>query len=47
MITWTAPKPSGSIEVTVTVIVSDIAGNMVSKNISLNVVSCSACTFGC
>jgi hypothetical protein len=47
MITWTAPNPSGSIDVTVTVIVSDIAGNMVSKNIILNVVNCSTCTFGC
>jgi len=47
MITWTAPNPSGSADVTVTVIVSDIAHNMVSKNINLNVVSCSPCTFGC
>jgi len=47
MITWTAPNPSGSIDVTITVIVSDIAGNMASKNISLNVVACSPCTFGC
>jgi hypothetical protein len=47
MITWTAPNPSGSINVTVTVIVSDIAGNMASKNVILNVVSCSPCTFGC
>jgi len=45
MISWTAPNTSG--KVTVTVIVSDIAGNMVSKNLVLNVVSCSACTFGC
>jgi len=45
MITWTAPNTSGY--VTVTVIVSDIAGNIVSKSIILNVVSCSACTFGC
>ena len=44
MVTWTAPKISG--EVTVTVTVSDIAGNMVSKNISLKVVACSSCTFG-
>jgi len=47
MITWTAPNPSGSIDVTVTVIVSDIAGNMMTKNIILNVVACSPCTFGC
>jgi hypothetical protein len=46
MISWTAPKPSGSIDVTVTVIVSDIADNMASKNIILTVVSCSTCTFG-
>jgi len=45
MITWTAPTTSGY--VTITVIVSDIAGNMSSKNISLQVVSCSPCTFGC
>jgi len=47
MITWTAPSPSDSVDVTVTVIVSDIAGNMFSKNIILSVVSCSQCTFGC
>jgi hypothetical protein len=47
MITWTAPNPSGSADVTVTVIVSDIADNMASKNIILNVVNCSPCTFGC
>ncbi len=46
MITWTAPNPSGSVDVTVTVIVSDIADNMASKNIILNVVGCSTCTFG-
>jgi len=45
MITWIAPNTV--VEVTVTVTVSDIAHNMVSKNISLNVVSCSKCTFGC
>ena len=44
MISWTAPDTSG--KVTVTVIVSDIAGNMAGKNIVLTVVSCSACTFG-
>ena len=43
MITWTAPNTSGKITVTVTV--SDIAGYMVSKSISLTVVSCSTCTF--
>jgi hypothetical protein len=44
LVTWTAPNTQG--KVTVTVIVSDIAGNMVSKNLILNVVSCSTCTFG-
>jgi hypothetical protein len=43
MITWTAPNTSG--EVTVTVTVSDIAGNMASESIVLQVVSCSPCTF--
>jgi hypothetical protein len=47
MITWTAPSPSDSVDVTVTVIVSDIAGNMMTKSIILNVVACSHCTFGC
>jgi hypothetical protein len=45
MITWTAPTTSG--DVTVTVIVSDITGNMASKSIYLQVVTCSPCTFGC
>jgi len=45
LITWTAPNTA--CDVTVTVIVSDIAGNMAGKNINLNVVSCSTCTFGC
>jgi hypothetical protein len=45
LITWTAPN--SSVEVTVTVVASDIAGNAFSKNIILSVVSCSACTFGC
>lgn len=47
MITWTAPNPSGSVDVTVTVTVSDIANNMAGKNLILNVVNCSRCTFGC
>jgi hypothetical protein len=46
MLTWTAPTPSGSVDVTVTVIVSDVAGNMANKNIILTVVNCSTCTFG-
>jgi len=45
VITWTAPN--ASVEVTVTVIVSDIAGNMAIKNVVLNVVPCSICEFGC
>jgi hypothetical protein len=44
MITWTAPSTSGY--VTVTVVVSDVAGNAASpKTVSLDVVGCSACTF--
>jgi hypothetical protein len=46
-ITWTAPDPPGSSDVTVTVVVSDIAGNMATKDLALNVVNCSPCTFGC
>ncbi len=45
MITWTAPDTS-DIDVTVTVIVSDGADNMVSKSVVLRVVRCSSCTFG-
>jgi hypothetical protein len=45
MVTWIAPNTST--EVAVTVIVSDMAGNMASENMILNVVSCSRCTFGC
>ncbi len=44
MITWTAPDVSG--EVAVTVIVTDIAHDRVTKSVILDVVSCSACTFG-
>jgi hypothetical protein len=43
MITWTAPDVSS--EVTVTVVVTDIADNIVSKSIILEVVPCSACIF--
>ena len=46
MITWTAPNKTIT-ATTVTVTVSNIAGNMASKNIVLNVVNCSRCTFGC
>jgi hypothetical protein len=44
MITWTAPSSSGHTAVTVTV--SDATNRVVSANVSLNVVSCSVCTFG-
>ncbi len=43
-ITWTAPDVSG--DVTVTVMVTDVADNRVTKSIVLDVVSCSVCTFG-
>jgi hypothetical protein len=45
-ITWTAPNETLE-RTTITVIVSNIAGNMAVKNITLNVVNCSPCTFGC
>jgi len=45
LITWAAPN--SSVEVTVTVMISDIAGNRFSRNMILSVVSCSHCTFGC
>ena len=44
MITWTAPDRS--VYVTVTVTVSDIAGNSATKSVDLNVVACSVCRFG-
>jgi len=44
MITWTAPDTE--VEVTVTVVVTDVADNSVSQSTILNVVRCSACTFG-
>jgi hypothetical protein len=46
VITWTAPDEYLE-NTTVTVVVSDIAGNMVHKSVVFNVVSCSKCTFGC
>jgi hypothetical protein len=45
MVTWTAPN--SAVEVTVTATVSNLAGNMLNKDIILSVVSCSRCTFGC
>lgn len=44
LVAWTAPNTSG--KVTVTVTASDIAGNMASRNLVLNAVLCSSCTFG-
>jgi hypothetical protein len=44
LITWTAPNTEG--DVAVTVVVTDIAHNIVSKSVILNVVPCSACIFG-
>jgi predicted secreted protein len=44
LITWTAPDAEG--DVTVTVVVTDVADNTVSKSVILNVVPCSACIFG-
>jgi len=46
MITWTTPDKYLE-ETNITVTVSDIAGNMVCKSVTLSVVSCSKCTFGC
>jgi hypothetical protein len=47
MITWTAPDKYLQ-ETTVTVVVSDIAGNMVVKNLLLQVAGCTTCAFpGC
>jgi hypothetical protein len=45
MITWTAPDETLT-RTTVTVIVSDITGNKVSKSIVFQVASCNSCTFG-
>jgi hypothetical protein len=45
LITWTAPNES--VDVTVTVKVTDIVGKPVSKSVLLQVVDCSPCTFGC
>lgn len=45
LIAWTAPNTSGYVTVTVTV--SDVADNTASKDITLNIVNCSPCFFGC
>jgi FlaG/FlaF family flagellin (archaellin) len=45
MITWTAPNKT-LVEATVTVIVSDAAGNSVGKNIVLHVASCTCGSWG-
>jgi len=45
LITWTAPD--ASVEVTVTVTVSDMSGSTAGEDIILTVVSCSPCFFGC
>jgi hypothetical protein len=45
-IAWTAPNTPG--KVTITVMVSDIAGHMAAKSLLLDVRSCSSCSFpGC
>jgi len=44
MITWMAPDKS--VYFTITVTVSDIAGNTASASVDLNVVACSVCRFG-
>ncbi|MFU8796355.1 MAG: Ig-like domain-containing protein [Dehalococcoidia bacterium] len=44
VITWTAPNKS--VYTTITVTVSDMAGNTASASVDLNVVSCSVCRFG-
>ncbi|MBV6342571.1 Ig-like domain-containing protein [Candidatus Magnetobacterium casense] len=48
MITWTAPSPSGTIDITITAMVSYDGVNKAVKNLLLQVVSCNSCTFpGC
>ena len=45
LITWTAPNTSRDVTVTVTVTVSDVAGNMVSETIVFDVRTCGPCSF--
>ncbi len=45
IVAWTAPDEH--VYVTVTVTVSDIAGNTASEGVFVEVVDCSYCTFGC
>ena len=45
IITWTAPNPPGSLDVTLTLIVFDVEGNMDNENIIFDVVDCTSCTF--
>jgi hypothetical protein len=45
MITWTAPDESLD-RTTVTVIVSDVYGSMVTESVVFRVASCTSCTFG-
>ena len=45
LITWTAPD--ATLELTVTAVVSDISGSTASENLTLSVVACSYCIFGC
>ena len=48
VITWTAPSPSGTIDVTVTAMVSYDGVNKAARNLLLQVVSCNSCSFpGC
>jgi len=45
IITWIAPD--AHVYVTITVTVSDVAGNTANESVFLEVVDCSPCTFGC
>ncbi len=45
VITWTAPDESLE-RTSVTVVVSDVYGNMVTESVFFRVASCTACTFG-